>query len=640
MKKRELKKGEWFVASENGINKFKHSLKTFFIFVFLPVLSLQLVSAYFFLPLYYVEEFAIIKNAMAVCFSNFPSSFFRNFLIFSVATVEILKLYLIFLIVTSPLFLLFGYLFFNKAKERSEKLLEEKFIEGSRFLNLLEVLRIYCKKKNISFSRTDKEEKLKEKLNNEYNFELAGVPLLKTSECAHVLIPGSSRKGKSQMMRNVIFKAKEMSKNKKARGIITDEKGEWLSKTFDANAGDLIFNPSDERTLKWNIFNDIENIIDIENYTTWLIPTNEKDPFWTTSAQQILKSILIYLFINNKKTNKDLRDFLDLGSEKLYELISTSLGTDAAIMLSKEDSYRTFRTYMKFIDFAEDGDFSIKKWVNESEKGFIYLTINEYTKELLKPILTLFVNVLGRNILRLDDNYNPEKRIYFFLEEFTSLSKLTTIISLLKLSGSKGCSIWLIFQDFSQIEKIYSKVDQLSIINNCSSIVSLGINEQTQAEYLSKLFGEIKIGKTSLNHSIGLAVNRDGVSIQEKEETKPLVTWTALKNLEPLNCYVKLDQQEGGVVVSKIEFKLDEPINKAFILNPYISNFLNKVAENSINKKIDNLKMEKDFENLELIEEDKKNILKNEEEFKDESELIAEETNKSSINIADLTKGL
>ena len=48
MKKRELKKGEWFVASENGINKFKHSLKTFFIFVFLPVLSLQLVSAYFF----------------------------------------------------------------------------------------------------------------------------------------------------------------------------------------------------------------------------------------------------------------------------------------------------------------------------------------------------------------------------------------------------------------------------------------------------------------------------------------------------------------------------------------------------------------------------------------------------------------
>ena len=635
MKKRELKKGEWFVASENGINKFKHSVKTFFIFVFLPVFVLQVVSAYFILPIYYDEEFVLINQSMNLIFSNMPSSLIKNFSIFALILSKVFIYFLTFLLVTSPLFIFFGMLFFKKAKERSEKLLEEKYIEGSRYLNILEVLKKYCEKRNISFSSLDKEKKLKEKLANEYNCELAGVPLLKRSECAHVLIPGASRKGKSQLFRNVIFKAKEMSKNKKARGLITDEKGEWLSKTYDENSGDLIFNPADARSLKWNIFNDIDNIIDIENYVNWLIPTNEKDPFWTNSAQEILKNILIYLFVNDKKTNKDLRETLDLGSKELYILISNSLNSNAAEMLTKEDSYRTFRTYMKFIDFIEDGDFSIKKWVREARSGFIYITINNKTKALLKPILTLFVNVVSSEILSSKDNYNPDERTYLFLEEFTSLAKLTIIIDLLKLSGSKGCSVWLVFQDFSHIEKIYSKEDRLSIINNCSSLVCLGLNEPESADFFSKKIGETIVQEAQLNHSIGLAINRDGVSIQEKKDKKRLVSESDIINLEKLHCYVKLDDMEG-VIFAKIDLALDEAVNEPFIENPNIKNFIPNLIEN-----IENQKNKKKINSLILEDEkEKENEMIEEDSAVEESELNEEINNKATSMPSNLLKGL
>ena len=171
MKKRELKKGEWFVASENGINKFKHSIKTFFIFVFLPVFVLQTVSAFFIFPIYYDEEFVLINQSMNLISSNMPSSLIKNFSIFALILSKVFIYFLTFLLVTSPLFIFFGMLFFKKAKERSEKLLEEKYIEGSRYLNILEVLKKYCEKRNISFSGLDKEKNLKEKLANEYNFE-------------------------------------------------------------------------------------------------------------------------------------------------------------------------------------------------------------------------------------------------------------------------------------------------------------------------------------------------------------------------------------------------------------------------------------------------------------------------------------
>jgi hypothetical protein len=96
MKKRELKKGEWFVASENGINKFKHSLKTFFIFVFLPVFVLQVVSAYFILPIYYDEEFVLINQSMNLIFSNMPSSLIKNFSIFALILSKVFIYFLTF----------------------------------------------------------------------------------------------------------------------------------------------------------------------------------------------------------------------------------------------------------------------------------------------------------------------------------------------------------------------------------------------------------------------------------------------------------------------------------------------------------------------------------------------------------------
>ena len=617
-----MENNEWFISSENSLNKFKHGLKSIFLFIILPIIFTHFLISFFSIPTLYPEKYSVIKQNLNLVFGNGFEGFFSNAKVFALTSILYLKLNAKIFLYLAPMYVFFAVFFYKKVKNKTQELMQRKYISGSKladtysimrgylikergfnkldFLTLWFVKKFVSKRKSISI--------LKSYLYPLFEFEIADIPLLRKYEIAHVLIPGASRKGKSQILRDPIFKAKELSKNKKAKGIITDEKGEWFSKTGNIENGDLIFNPLDSRSLKWNIFNDIENIIDIENFSKWVIPDSNKDPFWTNSARDILKNCLVYLWNENLKTNSDLKSLINSGQEKIYNLLYEKLSPGAAEFLEKRDSYLSFKVYMNFVDYLEDGDFSIKQWL-QREQGFIYLTSNIKTKAIFKPVMTLFVNVLGAEILSMSDNYNEDKRIYLFLEEFTSLDRLDMIIQILKLSGSKGVSVWLAFQDFQQITKIYTKDDMSSIINNCSSIACLGLNEPESAEYFSKRLGEQKFKEKTISHSMGIKDNRDGLSLNEQVKSERVVSSSELLNLPALHAYIKLDGTAG---ICKVDFQIhnDPIINEHFVLNKAISTPLKDITQqNKDNSSSSNFDFnDDDFKQLEdalIIEKSK-----------------------------------
>lgn len=215
---------------------------------------------------------------------------------------------------------------------------------------------------------------------------------------------------------------------------------------------------------------------------------------------------------------------------------------------------------MNWIVFLEDGDFSIKKWVN-SEDGFIYLSNTEKTEALFRPIMTLFINVLGSHILSLNDNL--ERRIYLFLDEYTALSRLDQVLRLLKLGRSKGASAWLAFQDFQQLEKIYSREDMRTVINNCGSIAVLQLKEPQAAQYFSERFGKMEFIEKNQTTSMGVAVNRDGLSFNEQRKNDYIVKSADILSLEPLKAFIMI----RSVGITKTTISLFKSIikNQSFI---------------------------------------------------------------------------
>jgi type IV secretory pathway TraG/TraD family ATPase VirD4 len=255
---------------------------------------------------------------------------------------------------------------------------------------------------------------------------------------------------------------------------------------------------------------------------------------------------------------------------------------------------------MAWVDFLPDGDFSIRDWVNDTEKrGLLFLSNTEKTQALFRPLLTLFVNAFSSHVLNLPDDTN--RRIFMFLDEFTALSKLEKVIELLKLGRSKGISLWIAFQDFQQLEKIYSKEDMRTVINNCKNIAVGQIKEPDAAAYLSKRFGKQEFYEKAQTFSMGVADNRDGLSLNEQRKEDYVVKDNDLINLPELQFYVMIDGLEG-VTRTTADIMDVEKIAEGFV--PVIITKEEQIAMMFAKEKVEAKKSKREQDQVEEKEEE------------------------------------
>lgn len=367
-------------------------------------------------------------------------------------------------------------------------------------------------------------------------FEIGKIPLPITSETSHIFIVGAPGRGKTLAVRKVIRKAISADK----RGIILDIKGDWIPDVYRENI-DLIFNPLDIRTIKWTVFNDIKDPIAIRNFCSWIIPvTNQKAPFFEESARFILESIMLKCIKTGNITNAEIRRLSSLTPYELsQELYGYGRGDTYVGEKGNKDVFASFQRAMAFIDFLEDGDFSITEFVNSSKPGFIFISNTSKTAQAFKPLLTAFVNVFAFTALQLPDDLS--RRLYLFLDEFGRLGKIDTIKDLVLLGRSKGVSLWLTSQDLNQQAYTYSQDEMLSIINAFSTFAVMGLNEPKGAKYWSEKFGQQELFEISETIGMGPHVNRDGINLNKQKKLEWIVKDGDILNLETLTMYIKID---------------------------------------------------------------------------------------------------
>ena len=515
----------WFVWIENTINDVQLMSKSL-IWIFLAGLGVAAVAA-------------IITTSTGIWDTRLSLEFYSEFFGLSLQAIlnterrefwwqafdAIVRDQLLLFVVHSPFAILVWVKLYQKASQKSLEMAETRFIKGTKLIP--ESKRVPHLLKLID------EGKMKSR------FRLGRIPMPRESECNQTLIIASAGGGKGVLLTKIMLAA---GAEKSIKGIVHDIKPEWILMGYRPDRGDLIFNPLDQRSIKWTIWNDIHDIMDVKNFAAWIVPDNPaaKDPFWQNSARGILESILLFLWKHDECTNAAIREMINLPGEELAKVLEGYPGAEYA---AKKDSLSTLKTQMQWVDFLPDGDFSIRKWINEAERGLLFLSNTEKTQALFKPILSLFVNAVGSNVLNLPDD--RERRFYFFIDEFTALTRLDKVIDLLKLGRSKGASLFLAFQDFQQLEKIYSKEDMRTIINNCKNVAVGQIKEPDAAKYLASRFGKQEFYEKSKTFSMGIADNRDGLSLNEQRKEDFVVKDTDLLNLPERQFYVMINHLEG-----------------------------------------------------------------------------------------------
>lgn len=295
-----------------------------------------------------------------------------------------------------------------------------------------------------------------------------GRRLLRVNDERHHLVIGPTRSGKgvSYVIPNALTHEGSM--------IVTDLKGEIFRSTagYRKAKGNqvFLFAPGSERTHRYNPLDFIrpdrgDRTTDIQNIASILVPENTEleNSVWQATAQQVMAGAISY--INESASYRGRRNLGEVSS-----FFNSGVNLQALMTYIKEQepylSRFTLESFNAYIALSERAAASALLDVQKALRPFrnervvaatsvtdmdlralkhrpisIYLAPNITDITLLKPLLALFIQqTLDTLLLDHDPRSLP---IYFLLDEFRQLKKMTEITS--KLPYVAGYNIKMAF---------------------------------------------------------------------------------------------------------------------------------------------------------------------------------------------------
>ncbi|MEL7533915.1 MAG: type IV secretory system conjugative DNA transfer family protein [Bacteroidota bacterium] len=116
---------------------------------------------------------------------------------------------------------------------------------------------------------------------------------------------------------------------------------------------------------------------------------------------------------------------------------------------------------------------------------------------------------------------NPKEQVVFLLEEFYSLGYLQQIEVALGTYAGYGIKLWCVLQSLVQLQSLYGK-NWENFIGNSAVIQAFGVNDQTTAEYFSKMAGTTSIPTYKDQRQRGLPQGSTGRPLLSPDEIRRL----------------------------------------------------------------------------------------------------------------------
>ena len=373
-------------------------------------------------------------------------------------------------------------------------------------------------------------------------------------ETQHGFIVGMTGTGKTTEFLQFIGQVKA-----RFRGIIFEAKEGDYMRFFDPRT-DFLFNPFSPDCVKWSIFNEIQQIYDLNAIGKALMPESPNmsgtETYFRTAARDMFTGILSYLQSEGKTTNKDLWDCLILLEEEIIEILKkTEDGRIALRHLEKQASGQsagvisTFSMFTACFKFIRDlhGDFSFREWIRNG-KGWIFIQSSQGMKDAVMPLLSLVTDILCREMMSLPNTFDENDRTFFFVDELGALNKLSSLVDFLTLSRSKGGSMWIGIQDFGRIRELYGKDIAETIYNNTAMHLAFRVQSPQTSAYISQSFGDRDTREMDDTAVINTGENPGGSNTRKTKRHERAIIEGDIVNLEEHYGYLKM----GKYPVAKV----------------------------------------------------------------------------------------
>jgi type IV secretory pathway TraG/TraD family ATPase VirD4 len=367
-------------------------------------------------------------------------------------------------------------------------------------------------------------------------------------EAQHFQIMGDTGVGKTQLIMQILRQIRDRGD----AAIVYDPACEYVQRFYDAERGDIILNPLDERCPYWGPAQEMESNAEADAIAASLYQptTDQKDEFFHQTPAQIFAHLL-------KKgpsphqlaewmANSDTLEKLVAGTEMSFYIDRKAGPQRAGVLASLGLVAKSFRLLPE--KNLSNRTWNARTWAKE-RKGWIFITSRPPERETLRPLHSLWIDLL---VMRLLSAPQPgQRQVWFVIDELASLQKLPQLHTAVTENRKSKNPLVLGFQGKAQLEVIYGHLAEVMLSQPATKIF-MKTAEPKAAEWISEAIGKVEIERLKETKFDG---TRTGHNFSLDRQIEPLVMGSEITGLDDRHAYLKL-----GNNVARFDFDyLDLP---------------------------------------------------------------------------------
>jgi type IV secretory pathway TraG/TraD family ATPase VirD4 len=380
---------------------------------------------------------------------------------------------------------------------------------------------------------------------------LAGTAVPRQDEAKHFKLIGTTGTGKSTAIEEIMSGALARGD----RAVIADPDGGYLRRFYRPERGDVVLNPFDERSVKWDVFSEIKNAYDVEQLARSLIPDHEgEDRSWRGYARTFFTAVTRQAHRAGTTDVEELYRLLVVAdSDELRGLVR---GTPAQPFLDEHnsrmfDSIRSVTTSavgaLEYVGRQTAPEFSIRGWVGEKKPGVLFIPYKAGQIAALRSTVSAWMRLAIFEAMDQEEHHDhdtggPNSRLWFVIDELDALGQIDGLKDALARLRKFGGRCVLGFQSIAQVSSTYGQGDAHTIVENCGNTLILRCSASEgggTARFASQLIGDREVMQTTVSKSRRVTEFFGSVTQSEHRHVEPAVLPSQVEQLPDLAGYLK-----------------------------------------------------------------------------------------------------
>lgn len=326
---------------------------------------------------------------------------------------------------------------------------------------------------------------------------LGGLPVPASDETKHFKLIGTTGTGKSTAIRSLLAAALARGD----RAVIADPDGGYLERFYDAGRGDVILNPFDRRSAKWDLYAEIRQPYDVEQLARSLIPDAEgqSSQEWRSYARTFFSAVMKQSRALGTRQSAELYRLLTVAPEAELRVLLD--GTPAQPFLA-EGNARMFGSIrsvtgaaiaaLPYIEAQTAVAFSVRSWI-ERGQGVLFIPYRADQIAAMKDLIATWMRVA---IFQTLSGAEGDLRLWFIIDELDAVGRIDGLKDALARLRKFGGRCILGLQSIGQASAIYGQGEAQTIIENCGNAAIFRCSASEDggtSRFASKLIGEREI---------------------------------------------------------------------------------------------------------------------------------------------------